>query len=454
MRVPNKKPRFSVKTLGCKVNQYETESIISEITESGFVFTPFGEDLDIAIINTCTVTGKASMQARQTIRQTIRQNPKALIIVTGCYAQTEPEEIGKIDGVHIIVSQAEKHRLAEIIQEGLLQPIPNSGKKPQTVWHSADERQPFYPLASSLKGRRTRPYLKVQDGCNAFCSYCVVPYTRGRSRSMPVSDVVKQINRIYDAGFYETVLTGIHIGNYGTDLFPKTNLYELLVKIYKTTSIPRIRLSSIEPRELSGDIVGLVAESERFCRHFHIPLQSGDNDILKQMNRPYTRELFKNLVTGIHDRIPDCGIGVDVLAGFPGETVEAFKNTYDLIEEMPITYLHVFPFSPRKGAQANLFPNRISPREIKQRCRELRLLGIEKKKIFYKKLIGSTVEVLIEGHQTGKNGLLKGITSNYVPVLFQNLTEKKNDVVKVATRKLLHTNPESADMMLEGIIER
>ena len=442
--------RFSIKTLGCKVNQYESESIASELTHSGFAVSSPEKDVDLYIVNTCTVTGKASMQSRQAIRQAIRQNPEALMVVTGCYAQTQPDEIQKIDGVHVIVAQSDKHRLADIIKERLSPSRFPPHKRPHRIWHAIDKHQTFFPLISSLEGRRTRPYLKIQDGCNAFCTYCIVPYTRGRSRSMPVADVLKQLGRIADAGFYETVLTGIHIGNYGADLSPETTLYELLRKIVTATAIPRIRLSSIEPKELSADIIGLAAESDRFCRHFHIPLQSGDDEILKRMHRPYTQDFFKELLNGVYRRIPDCGIGVDVLAGFPGETDQAFENTYRLVEALPVTYLHVFPFSPRKGTPADRFPDPIPPPVIKHRCKELRGLGIKKKKAFYESLIGKTLEVLIEEHQSEKTGLFKGITSNYVPVLVRESLDIRNKLIRANIHKLDHPHAESSNMILIG----
>jgi threonylcarbamoyladenosine tRNA methylthiotransferase MtaB len=289
--------------------------------------------------------------------------------------------------------------------------------------------------------------MKIQDGCDAFCSYCIVPYARGPSRSMPSADVLAHIGQLGDNGYNEVVLTGIHLGNYGLDLKPKTSLYELLCRIDEDGSITRVRLSSIEPLELSNDIIKRVSTSRRFCRHFHIPLQSGDDDILKKMRRPYTRNYFRDLVLKINRRMPDGAVGVDILAGFPGETDAAFENTYNLIRALPVAYLHVFPFSERPGTPACKFSNKVPAKVLKKRCDRMRRLGADKRRTFYQKFRGQTVDVLIEETADRSTGLLKGFSSNYLPVLIDAPRNYINTVVPVKIEEL------DADNRLFGAIQ-
>ena len=431
---------FSIKTLGCKVNQFESETL--EQTLIGQGYRPACEEADLCIINTCTVTQKAAMQSRQAIRQAIRANPGARIVVTGCYAQTEPEAIQKIAGVHDIVGHGDKSRISE-------KPIfPDVPKRREPVSQASAKpavgNPPSSALSSfSLKNRqsRTRPFLKIQDGCNAFCTYCIVPFARGRSQSLPMESVLESIRKLKADGIHEIVLTGIHLGHYGLDLTPRTNLTGLLALVESAGLMERIRISSIEPAEVSNELIDRVAGSQVFCRHFHIPLQSGDNDVLKSMNRPYTREMFYDLICRIHDRIPDAAIGADVLVGFPGESDAAFDQTVSLIASLPITYLHVFPFSPRKGTPAHDFADQIPHSIVKTRCSALRALGKVKKKSFYRSHVGKEVNILIEGVRDEVTGMLKGLTSNYIPVMVEGNDHLKNTL---ATARIIRFQGEAA----------
>jgi threonylcarbamoyladenosine tRNA methylthiotransferase MtaB len=409
--------KLLIKTLGCKVNQYESEAIRNALVESGHGYSSGGDGpADVVVVNTCTVTGKAAMQSRQAVRQAIRANPDARIVVTGCHAHTSPGELAGINGVDLIVSNQDKHRIPEQIISSL------SRDSDRLPWQYADidAASRFEIMPGLAHGERTRPFLKIQDGCDAFCTYCIVPHARGRSRSMPMDMVLDHIARLGRLGYREVVLTGIHIGCYGTDLNPATGLHELLCRVRAAGSIDRVRLSSIEPKELSDDIVDLAAingdNAGRLCPHFHIPLQSGDNDILARMQRPYTRNEFKDLVQRIVARLPAAAIGVDTLIGFPGETDEAFENTYNLIESLPVTYLHVFPFSARKGTPAYSFKNPVPAAVIKQRCERMRRLGEQKRLAFYNRHVGERVTILVEESRDNVNGRLKGLTGNYVPV--------------------------------------
>ncbi|MFH1991997.1 MAG: tRNA (N(6)-L-threonylcarbamoyladenosine(37)-C(2))-methylthiotransferase MtaB [Pseudomonadota bacterium] len=432
-------PNFTVTTLGCKVNQYESDAIAQSLKNAGCTLLPGKTNADVCIINTCTVTHKASMQSRQAVRQAIRNNPGAHVIVTGCYAQIEPDAIRKIKGVHAIVGHADKHRIPETI---ICAFQADQKDRPQTVSVCRDIALEcdFQQMPVAASGSRTRIFLKIQDGCNTFCSYCIVPYARGRSRSLPLENVLEYVHTIQQAGCREVVLTGVHLGAYGLDLSPKRDLFTLLNRIQEFSTINRVRLSSIEPFELTHDIIRLVAESQRLCHHFHIPLQSGDDLVLKKMNRPYTRSFFRDLVLKIHELIPDAAIGVDILVGFPGETEAAFKNTYSLIQELPVTYLHVFPFSSRAGTPASRYSHKVSSGIIKTRCEQMRVLGSVKKSGFYKKFIGQKVEVLFESKRDSSTGYLKGLTSNYIPALANAKDDLKNTLVQVKIDKLFNNN--------------
>lgn len=413
--------KFSIITLGCKVNQCESESMGRYLKDAGWKPAQDGEQADLCILNTCTVTHRASMQSRQAARQAIRANPGAKLIVTGCYAQTEPQELQKIKGIDHIIGHSSKHQIPGLA----VSLIKDKADFPYLVNEKIKDEKQFRQIPGLSAGTRTRPFLKIQDGCNAFCTYCIVPYARGRSRSMPADDVLNNIKLLKESGYRETVLSGIHLGCYGQDFSPAADLCSLLKEIDNQNLIDRVRISSIEPHELTDDIIRLVSDSSCFCRHFHIPLQSGDDNILKRMHRPYSREYFKNLVLKIHDLMPDAAIGADTLIGFPGETDQAFENTCNLIKDLPISYVHVFPFSPRKGTPAYSFPDQVKTEIVKQRTRKIRELGKKKKKDFYEKFINKTVDILVETRQDKETGLLKGVSSNYLTVSFKGSEDLK-----------------------------
>jgi threonylcarbamoyladenosine tRNA methylthiotransferase MtaB len=408
--------KFKFKTLGCKVNQAESEALSALLKDAGLAPANHTAPADLYVINTCTVTQRAAMQSRQAIRQAIRANPNARVMVTGCYAQTAPEEIRCIDGVETILEHTDKPRLVEFV-------LNKSRAHDRTLRKTIQEIGPLDPSTVIGQGARSRPFLKVQDGCESFCTYCIVPYARGPSRSLPPDIVLESIEKICIAGFKEVVLTGIHLGNYGHDLSPSTDLLSLLRRIRKAGVIDRVRLSSIEPGEISETLIRFVADSStgmgRICSHFHIPLQSGDDGILKRMHRPYSSRLFRELVLKINDLLPDAAIGVDIMVGFPGESVSAFERTCQIIEQLPISYMHVFPFSPRKGTPAYHFTDRVPDTIIRQRCRIIREIGNKKKSEFYRKFIGRKLEVIIEEKRHALRGYLKGTTANYIPVLIK-----------------------------------
>ncbi len=424
--------KFKITTLGCKVNQAESEAIALDLLSSKWVTTRELEEADICIVNTCAVTQKAAMQSRQAVRRAIRANPSAQIIVTGCYAQTAPQEIEAIGGVSYIVGHGEKHAIGRMIRTV-------GDRAPDhaiSIGGDIRKKRLFAPMPIANTVLRTRTFLKIQDGCDAFCSYCIVPHARGRSRSMPLADIVDNIGKLARAGYREVVLTGIHLGAYGHDLSPVTDLSTAMERIQESRPIDRVRLSSIEPFEFTGKVLEQALTSDIFCRHFHIPLQSGDAGILKNMGRPYSPQHFGDLINKIHRFMPNAAIGVDTLIGFPGESDSAFENTYDLIEKLPISYLHVFPFSARPGTKAANLPDKVDAGTIKDRCKRMRILGNEKRMKFYQGFMGQIVPILIETEREASTNFLKGISSNYLPVLIDAGDNLKNKIVDVKIQKL------------------
>lgn len=405
---------FHIITLGCKVNRYESDRLAAELSGLGLIEADLGGPADCVIVNTCTVTGRAGQQSRQTVRAAIRSNPQALVIATGCHAQTDPESLSGIENLCAVCGNSHKDRIS-----GLIRDIVTSGPQGNKalVFHdSITEGRAPASFGPPVTGSRSRPVLRIQDGCNQRCSYCTVPAARGKSRSMDSETVARHLSALFQAGYGEVVLTGIHIGAWGLDLDPASCLSRLLEDIGAIQGVPSLRISSLEPNELTGGIIAL-AQKGLVRPHFHLPLQSGDDDILKLMRRPYTSAQYAQIVKNVRDALPLAAIGADVMVGFPGEDERAFRNTLELLEALPLTYLHVFPFSPRKGTAAFSMPGNIQPSIIKARTAILRELSKTKKEAFHNSLIGEKVSVCVEGPGSGPN-LWKGLTENYVAVEF------------------------------------
>lgn len=454
---------FYITTLGCKVNQYESDGIASELTGHGWTGTPHSEKADVCIINTCAVTARAARQSRQEIRSIIRGNPRAKIIVTGCHAQTAAHEIRKIKEVDHVIGHKNKFSIAGAIlasaeAHDLNQktfPVPGNPEKNlhgsreipvvqkglktlKDPVSSACRDTQFHSFSPAVTGDNTRAYLKIQDGCNAFCTYCIVPYARGRSRSMHQEEVISHLRALHQAGYAEAIITGIHTGAYGLDFEKKSSLESLLRHIARQNPIHRIRLSSVEPREFTDNIIDLMADNPIFCDHFHIPLQSGDDGILSRMKRPYDTALFAGLVMKIRKKTPWAAIGVDILQGFPGETEIAFKNTFDLIQSLPVTHLHVFPFSPREGTPAFDYPDKVPRDIIRERCRIMRSLGEEKTRAFEKSHVGRSLEAVIQEKRDADTGKLKAVTTNYLTIQVNGSDDLKKKVVSVQLDHIIH----------------
>lgn len=404
--------RFRVITLGCKVNQYESAFLEEVLTRAGWSLVREGQRSDLVIVNTCIVTQRASHQSRQEIRKALRRNPGSLVAAVGCYAQVFPEELSRIGGVRLIVDNRRKREFARLV------PMALRSEGRAVFLGEFEEGMAFDCLEVSRFSGRTRAFLKIQDGCEAFCSYCIVPSARGPYRSLPPAEVLHMVESLAENGHKEIVLTGIHLGMYGVDLTPKMDLKDLLRQIGKEKFPLRIRMSSLEPNEIDSELIEMVASEGWLCRHFHIPLQSGDDRILRRMNRRYTAAAFERLVGSIHDSITLVAIGVDVMAGFPGEDMTAHNNTCTLLNDLPVAYLHVFPFSPRKGTAAAKMDGQVAPAIIKKRSAELRELGAKKRGLFYDGCVGEVFEVLSERWHLGQEEIMEGRSDNYLPVRF------------------------------------
>jgi len=422
---------FKITTLGCKVNQYESAYLNEAFARAGLRPVPDGEKADIEIVNTCIVTQKAAHQSRQAIRKAIRENPDGRVAAIGCYAQAFPEKLREIDKLSLIAGNSVKSQIPELILN-----MPSGARPTRVVAPAFDKNRPFDFLPVKGLLDRSRAFLKIQDGCESHCSYCIVPLTRGPCRSLPVYDVLFMLKGMVEQGYKEVVLTGIHLGKYGIDLKNNMNLRRLLEKISKENFPLRIRLSSLEPNEINSGIIDIMASEKWLCKHFHIPLQSGDNDILKRMNRRYTVAEFIRLIENIHGKIPLAAIGIDVMAGFPKESPESHQNTLALIHGLPVSYLHVFPFSARPGTPAFKLKNQTAPQVIKERAAQLRTLGREKRNRFYTQCLNKNFVILAEGWYSLENRIIKGTSDNYVPVIFNSLDNCKGRLIPVLLERV------------------
>lgn len=420
-----KKKTFYIESLGCKVNQYESDGIAAQLEAHGFSRAGKRSPADICIVNTCAVTSRAGMQSRQETRKLIREHPDATMIVTGCHAQTDPEQFKKISGVDLIVCHQDKTLIPAYFTQEPPEKDLFEFRKPEYGKNAC-----FVGFDRPVSGKMTRAYLKIQDGCNQFCTYCIIPYARGASVSMPFDQVMAHVSGLNRQGFKEVILTGIHTGLYGLDLKPETSLTQLVKTLDEKQPVDQIRISSIEPHEITDDLINLARPGHILCDHFHIPLQAGDNGVLSRMKRPYSVEQFSKVIHSIHATLPHAGIGLDVIMGFPGETDKAFENTYKLVADLPVSYLHVFPYSPRKGTPAWHFTPKVPSDTAKKRAALMRELGEQKHKDFIKSNQGRTLKGLIQNQRDRRTGMLKAVTTNYLTVFIKN-------------EKDVHGNPDS-----------
>ncbi len=417
--------KIAITTLGCKVNQFESASFATGFQEAGCTLVPFANKADIYVINTCTVTAKAGQQSRQLIRRALQTNLEARIIVTGCYVQMDPATVLDIVGDKgCMVGNDYKHL---IVDTALKETAPHL----VVLMGKISNQEDICELPVKRFAGRTRAYLRVQDGCNNFCTYCIVPYTRGPSRSVKIAALLRQVAIFEEEGYREVVITGINIGKYGLDLDEGENVYSLLDRLCTQFPTMRIRLSSIEPTEVNDQLLNLVVSHNNFMPHLHIPLQSGDDNVLRRMYRQYTTATFRKAVQSIHTAIPHAAIGCDILGGFPGETDSEADNTYRFIHDLPISYLHVFPYSKRQGTLAASFRDQIPGPVKNKRVKRLRELDEQLRHNFHKRQLGTQCQVLVERLHKGSS-LLQGFSENYIPLLFSGPTNLIHQVVPVS----------------------
>ncbi len=422
-------------TLGCKLNFSETSTIAGTFVKAGFELTDFREKADVYVINSCSVTAPAEKAGRNIIRQAIRTNPDAIVVVAGCYAQLNPREIGSIKGVDLIVGTEEKFSIPEYLN-GLQK------RDEAKIEISPLMKIKEYHKASSW-GDRTRSFLKIQDGCDYFCTYCIIPYSRGRSRNDSIKNIIAEAEKIIDKGFKEIILTGVNIGDFGKST--GESFIKLLEEILKIEGLKRLRLGSIEPNLLKDDIIKLVADSKIIMPHFHIPLQSGSDTVLKLMKRRYPAELFAQRVKQIRKLIPDAFIGVDIIAGTNGETEELFRESYEFIKNLDISQLHAFTYSERKGTQALKIPGKVDIHERKRRTQMYIKLSEEKLSAFYNRYPGSEKTVLFESKTD--NGVISGFSENYIKVEVPYQKKLINELVKVKLLSVLSNGHMSANII-------
>ncbi len=402
--------RIAITTLGCKINQYDSAVIQSRL-QKNHLLVPFAEAADCYIINTCTVTDRADWEARQLVRRAKRTNPAAKVLMTGCYAQVHPAELAALTGVDYVVGL---NRL-----DDLLTWVDRRATDSRVLVAVSDVKRErgVRMLGTRALPGHTRAFLKIQEGCNYSCTYCIIPTARGLSRSVPPKTVMEQAEQLASSGYVEVVLTGIHLGGYGQDLLPKTDLTSLLEMMHKSRVVPRVRLSSLDPREAPDRLLDLVAGSDVICPHFHVCAQAGEDHILKQMRRNYDTAYYRQLLNRIRGRLPQASLGTDIIVGFPGETDAQFEASLAFFASLPLTYFHVFPYSVRRGTLAAGLTGQLPAHVKKARARRMRELGDEKKRDFLSRFLGQEVSVLLEDKIDKRTGLQRGFTRNYLPVM-------------------------------------
>jgi threonylcarbamoyladenosine tRNA methylthiotransferase MtaB len=399
--------KIALDTLGCKLNQAETELLARQLAEAGYEVVPQVNGTDVYILNTCTVTHSADAKSRHRLRLAHHRNPGALVVATGCYAQREPEKLSQIEGVNLVIGNDEKSELPRLLER--------AGGRP-TAADSAGNPMP------SL---RTRAFVKIQDGCNSYCTYCIVPLVRGREKSLPATRVVAEVEQRVADGYKEVVLTGTKVGSYQDN---GTSLKELLARILAQTDVPRLRLSSLQPQEISPELIGLWRD-ERLCPHFHLSLQSGRDSVLRRMKRGYSASEYQKAVSLVRHLLPDAAITTDVIVGFPGETTAEFQESYEVCRDLEFARIHVFPYSPRPGTEAALMPDRISEKIKRERRQQMLALAQESARNFKQRFIGQTRPVLWERQDS--QSVWSGLTDNYIPVQSKSSDELTNRVLPV-----------------------
>ncbi|MBR3672752.1 MAG: tRNA (N(6)-L-threonylcarbamoyladenosine(37)-C(2))-methylthiotransferase MtaB [Clostridia bacterium] len=406
-------------SLGCKVNQYETNAMSQEFVEAGYDVVDFNDVADIYVVNTCTVTNMADRKSRQMLRRVKEISPEAVLVATGCYAQVGKDELEKIEDIDLIIGNNEKKDIVEIIE--------NYQNEVNSIITDVMHQKDYVEFGTTTYTEKTRAVVKIQDGCDRFCSYCIIPYARGRVRSRKIENIIKEVEQIVDNGMKEIVITGIHIASYGKDFNYEITLIDLLEELNKIEGLKRIRLGSIEPTIITEEFVNRLSKLEKICDHFHLSLQSGCDETLKRMNRRYTCDEFENGTKLLREKFPNAALTTDIIVGFPGETDEEFNKTYEFLKRVAFYKMHVFKYSQRKGTKAAVMPNQIDGTIKEERSKTLLQLSDENEEMYNSKYIGKQVEVLFEE----KDGeFYKGHTTNYIEV-FAKGDNLENKIVTV-----------------------
>lgn len=433
----NPTKKVALYTLGCKLNFSETSSIARMFQEEGFARVDFNDTPDVFVINTCSVTENADKKCKQLVKKAKKINPDAFVAIIGCYAQLKPKEIAQIHGVNMVLGAAEKFKIVDYFNQQ------EKSEIAQVHASKIKEAKDFIPSYSH--GDRTRSFLKIQDGCDYFCTFCTIPLARGKSRNQSIAETIKVAEEIAKTNIKEVVLTGVNIGDFGQGE-GNEDFYQLVQALDKVDGINRYRISSIEPNLLSNDIIDFVSESDKFMPHFHIPLQSGSNKILKMMRRKYLKELYSERVYRIKEKMLHACIGVDVIVGFPDETDEDFLATYNFLNELPISYLHVFTYSERQNTTAVKLDNPV-PKEVRsERSKMLHILSEKKKRYFYEQFLGKSFNVLLEAEQ--HEGFLNGFTENYIKVKVPYETALENTIQQINIRIIDSENVAEGELIL------
>lgn len=419
--------KVAITTLGCKTNQFESAAMSESLAEAGYESVPFNEQADVYIVNTCTVTAKSDAESRKLVRRAARLNPASRIVVTGCYAQLAASELADLPNVSLVLGNSEKKGIASLLEN-----LDGNSKIHVTDISKESGTEGLHLESFS---EHTRAFLQVQNGCDSFCSYCIVPYARGRSRSVSFEEVLAGARKSASAGFREVVLTGIHLGVYGLDLRPNRSLLGLVQGIVADGFVSRLRIGSVEPNEVTDEFINFMAGSQILCPHLHLPLQSGSKAVLVAMGRDYTPDFITGLVGRLVAAVPDIAIGFDVIAGFPGESEEEHAATVELIESLPITYLHVFPYSSRPGTRAADMPGHLRPSVVKLRAEELRSIGERKKLEFAERFAGRDLQTLVQGD--GRSGIAR----NYLTVKLEGDASIAGDEIVV---RITGVNPDGS----------
>jgi len=424
--------KFKIATLGCRNNQYESAEVRACFEKEGFLPVPFDSRADICVINSCSVTEKSNYRCRQLIRKTVDSNPESFVVVVGCYPQLDPDAVKSVPGVNLILGNDEKLDIIKYLKDlNVFESIDKKRSEPLIVVGNSDDETSFRSEEVNHFAGKTKAFLKVQTGCNYKCSFCVITLARGKSRSSDPETAVRQFKNLLKNGFKEIALTGIHLGSYGSELSSPTNLHELLKELIKVKGNFRIRLSSLGPKDISDELIDLIAESPKICNHLHISMQSGSDKILRLMKRNYRMENVYELANKITSRIPDIGIGADLIAGFPGEGDKEFEETLSMVRELPFSYLHVFNFSRRKKTAAYDLPDQIPSKIRKERVFLLKDLARKKSLHFKEKFLGEKLDILVEQNRDPQSKMLKGYTGNYLPVCLEGPDDLINQITPI-----------------------